>query len=126
MATGFTADGMPSRPYASPDQLSGETPRTAELQRGIAGDPDNIATVTTRPSAGLLADSAQWSSAGAAGYRPTSVLQPIMTNPGNLGMSAGDAAHRLPDGTFLGTGNGMAESSFEPAAMLKMSGLNSS
>jgi hypothetical protein len=118
------AMGLPSRPYSSINQLGGASPRSQEFATGINGDPDSAATATTRASTGLTADSLQFNSMVPHGYQPTSVLQPIMKNPGGNGMSAGDAAHRLADGTFLGTGNGMSESSFEPAAMLRLSGLD--
>lgn len=124
---------MPSggfRPYATPSQVPGgpESFRSSAFRSGANGDPDSAATVTTRPDTGLTSDSMQWTARAGGGYRPSSVLTPIGSNnnPGGLGMSAGDAAKRLPDGTFLGTGNGMSESSFEPAALLKLSaGLDS-
>jgi hypothetical protein len=58
------------------------------------------------------------------GFRPTSVLQPIMRNPGGNGMSAADAARRLPIGQYLGSVNGTSADSFEPSAMMRLSGQN--
>ena len=109
---------------APPRLPQGAASRVQGLITGIQGDPASAGTATTRASNGLLADSQQFN-AQVGGYRPASVLTPIMKNPGGLGMSAADASRRLADGTFLGTGNGMSESSFEPAAMLRLSGLDS-
>jgi hypothetical protein len=113
MATGFTADGQPSRPYSGPDQLGGNAPRSAAFSIGHLGDPGNAAT-------SLNQDSARWNPPG--GFRPTSVLQSVMRNPGGLGMSAGDASRRLVTGQYLGSVNGTSESSFQPAAMLRLNG----
>jgi hypothetical protein len=123
-----TADdmGQPGRPYSGPDQLGGNAPRGEQFRTG-ANQTGDIATATARPDAGLTDDSLQFRAMTPKGYRPSSVLTPIGSNnnPGGLGMSAGDAAKRLPDGTFLGPGNGMAASSFEPSALLKLAGQNS-
>ena len=40
-------------------------------------------------------------------------------------MSASQAALRFPDGTSMGTVNGIAANQLETSALLKMSGLNS-
>ena len=125
MATGYASTGQPARPYGSADDLGGNAPRSPQFQTGLTGDPDSAATVTTRPDAGLTADSMQWTAQAGGGYRPSSVLTPIMKNPGGLGMSAGDAARRTFDGQYLGSVVGTSESSFGPAAMLRLSGLNS-
>lgn len=125
MATGYASTGQPARPYGSADDLGGNAPRSPQFQTGMAGDPDSAATVTARPDAGLTADSMQWTAQAGGGYRPSSVLTPIMKNPGGLGMSAGDAARRTFDGQYLGSVVGTSESSFGPAAMLRLSGLNS-
>lgn len=118
--------GLPGRPYGTPDDLDGNAPRSAQFATGTQGDPDNVATVTARPDVGLTADSLQWRAQTPAGYRPSSVLTPIGKNPGGNGMSAGDAARRTFDGTYLGSVVGTSESSFEPAAMLRLaSGLDS-
>jgi hypothetical protein len=125
MATGgFTADGTPTRPYSGPAMTGGNAPRSASFQTGRAGDPDSAATVTTRASSSLTADSLQFNAAVPQGVRPTSVLQPIESNPGGLGMSAGDAARRTVTGQYLGSVNGTSQSSWEPAAMLRLSGQN--
>jgi hypothetical protein len=110
-AAGFTATGQPLRPYSSPDQLDGATPRSTEFATGQVGDPGNAAS-------SLNQDSQRWNLS--AQFRPTSVLQPVMRNPGGLGMSAGDASRRLADGTYMGSVNGTSISSFEPAAMLRL------
>jgi hypothetical protein len=57
------------------------------------------------------------------GVRPTSVLQPLA--PSANGYSAGDAARRTIDGTYLGSVNGTSESSFAPSAWLRLSGQDS-
>ena len=121
MATGEDITGPPRLPQTAES-------RAQQLQLGASGDPDNTATVAAQPDAGLTADSLQFRAMTPRGYRPSSVLTPIGSdnNPGGLGMSAGDAARRLPDGTYVGSINGQSESSFEPSALLKMqSGLDS-
>jgi hypothetical protein len=88
--------------------------------KGVLGDPGSAASSLGR-DAGLNLNSQQFNAQVPNGIRPTSVLQPIMhSNVGGLGMSAGDAARRLPTGQYMGSGNGTSESSFEPAAMLKL------
>jgi hypothetical protein len=113
------APGYGFRPYSSPEMLAGNAPRSAEFNTGQAGDPGNIASVRNQdPSLSL--NSEQFNGQVPAGVRPTSVLQPLMKNPGGLGMSAGDAARRLPTGQYMGSVNGTSESSFEHAAMLRL------
>lgn len=124
MASG-TNTGQPGRPYSGPDQLGGNAPRSVSFETGQAGDPDNTATATVRPNVGLTADSLQFRAQTPAGYRPSSVLVPIMKNPGGNGMSASQAALRFPDGTSMGNANGISADQLESAALLKMSGLNS-
>ena len=123
MATGFTADGTPSRPYSGPDQLGGNSPRSAAFATGQAGDPDNAVT-SLGQDRGLTMNSMQFNSKVSPGVRPTSVLQPLMSNPGGNGMSAADAARRLPTGQYLGSVNGTSADSFEPSAMMRLSGQN--
>ena len=115
--------GQPGRPYSGPDQLGGNAPRQEQFRTG-ANQTGDIATATSRPDVGLTADSLQFNSMVPKGYTPHSVLTPIGTNPGGNGMSAADAARRYVDGTPMGTVNGTSESSFEPAALLRMSGLD--
>ncbi|HUN30383.1 MAG TPA: hypothetical protein VMU95_00070 [Trebonia sp.] len=52
--------------------------------------------------------------------RPHSVLQSLGANPGGLGMSAEDAANRMPDGTWMGAQNGVSQESYEPTKMLRL------
>lgn len=115
--------GQPGRPYSGPDQLGGNAPRSAEFVTGAnrTGDP---ATAVGQDSG--LSLNAQQFQAQVGGYRPSSVLTPIGKNPGGLGMSAADAGRRWADGTPMGTLNGTSESSFEPAALLRQSGLDAS
>jgi hypothetical protein len=54
--------------------------------------------------------------------RPHSILQPLGANPGGLGMSAEDAANRLPDGTWMGAQNGVSSESYQPSKMLRLVG----
>jgi hypothetical protein len=122
MATGFTVDGQPSRPYSSPDQLGGATPRTGQFTIGHQGDPDSAATATTRASTGLTADSLQFNSMVPHGVRPTSVLQPL--RPSMNGQSASDYQRVLPGGYVLPTQNGQSASSYEASLPLRLSGLN--
>lgn len=103
------------RPYASPESLDGNAPRSAEFATGQAGDPGNAAS-------SLNQDSQRWNLSPQ--FRPTSVLQPVGKNPGGNGLSAGDAARRWADGTSMGSVNATSVSSFEPSAMLRLSGLN--
>ncbi len=120
MATGFTEDGQPVRPYSSPDQLGGATPRSQELQRGIQGDPDSAATATTRASTGLTEDSLQFNAMVPHGVKPTSVLQPL--RPAMNARSVSDYRRVLPGGYTLPTQNGQSESSWEASSYLRMQG----
>jgi hypothetical protein len=118
-----TSDGLPTRPYSAPDQLGGNAPRSAEMFKGANGDPGSIASVQTQPAGIHMSMNAQQFNAQVPrGVRPTSVLQSIESNPGGLGMSAADAARRTVTGQYLGSVNGTSQSSFEPAAMLRLSG----
>lgn len=120
-APGFTSTGQPVRPYSSAAMTGGNAPRSAEFSTGQAGDPGHIASVRNQDP-GLSLSSMQFNAQTPAGVRATSVLQPIMRNPGGNGMSAADAARRLPTGQYLGSINGTSQSSFEPAAMLRITG----
>jgi hypothetical protein len=106
------------RPYATPQKLYGNAPRTPEFNTGITGDPGTA-------EASLDADADRFNNLSPHQFVPTSVLQPIESNPGGNGMSAGDAARRTITGEYMGSVNGMSASSFQPAAMLRMSGLDS-
>ena len=111
---GFTNAGTPSRPYSGPDMTGGNEGRTASFSAGTAPvDPGNAAT-------SLGQDAERWNPP--AGFRPTSVLQPIMKNPGGNGLSAADSARRLPTGEYMGSVNGTSASSFEPSAMMRLTG----
>jgi len=109
------------RPYGSPDQAGAES-RSASFGTGITGDdPGNSPTSAGQDTVNL--NSQQLMAQVPQGVRPTSVLQPIESNPGGLGMSATDAARRTVTGQYLGSVNGTSQSNFEPAAILRMSGL---
>ena len=120
---GLPSDGQPSRPYSAPGQLGGNAGRSQELQLGIAGDPDNIATATTRASTGLTADSLQFNSLVPHGVTPTSVLQPL--RPSMNARSASDYQRVLPGGYTLPTANGQSQSSWEASNYLRMQGQDS-
>jgi hypothetical protein len=124
---GYIADdnGQPARPYDGPDSLGGNAPRTAELFHGALGNIDDRAPGSSGDDAGLSLSSQQFNSQVPGRARATSVLQPLGKNPGGNGMSAGDAARRTIDGTYLGSVNGTSQSSFEPAAWLRLSGQDS-
>jgi hypothetical protein len=103
------------RPYSSPDQAGGES-RSAAFSGGAAPvDPGNSAGVQSE-----VYNSEQYNVLVPHQWRPTSVLQNPMSNPGGNGMSAGDAARRTVDGQYLGSVNATSASSFEPAAMLRL------
>src|SRR5271165_3409909 len=108
MATGGDVTGPPRLPENAES-------RAQSFGTGLAGDPQSAAGVSS-----LNADSAAYNRAVPHQFTPGSLLTPVGKNPGGLGMSAGDAAKRTFDGTFLGSGNGMAESSYEPSAILKL------
>jgi hypothetical protein len=111
----MTDSGQPTRPYAGPGATGGNAGRGAEFATGITG-------ATAEPgSESLTIASARYNSQVPTQYRPSSVLQPIMRRSAN-GMSAD--TRRWADGTPMGSLNGISESSFEPAAMLRLSGLN--
>ena len=121
------ASGFGQRPYSEPGATLGNAGRTGQFNTGQTGeqDPGNIASVlSAAPDPSLVSRSLQFNSQ-VTGARPTSVLQPLMRNPGGNGMSAADAARRTVTGQYLGSVNGTSQSSFEPAAMLRLSGLDS-
>jgi hypothetical protein len=120
---GLTASNGPVRPYSTPDQLGGNTPRSAEFATGTMGDPDSAATATTRVGAGLTEDSLQFNALVPAGVKPTSVLQPL--RPSMNARSTSDYARVLPGGYTLPTQNGQSESSWEKSAYLRMQGQDS-
>jgi hypothetical protein len=112
----MTSSG-PTRPYAGPNATGGNAGRSGEFSTGITG-------ATADPGAeSLTIASARYNAQVPTQYRPTSVLQPIMRRSAN-GMSAGDAARRWADGSYMGSLNATSESSFEPSAMLRLSGLD--
>jgi hypothetical protein len=108
-------DSGPTRPYAGPNATGGNAGRTGEFSTGITG-------ATVEPgSESLTIASARYNAQVPTTYRPSSILTPIMKRSSN-GMSAD--TRRWADGTPMGSVNGTSESSFEPAAMLRLSGLN--
>jgi hypothetical protein len=116
----LTDDGLPTRPYASPDQVpAGAEFRSNAFRTGVLSDPGSAAS-SLNQDPGLTLNSQQFNAQVPAGVRSSSVLTPIMRNPGGLGMSAGDAARRLPDGTYMGSVIGTSQSSFEPAVMRRI------
>jgi len=115
----LTDDGSPTRPYADPGQLGGNAGRGAAFDDGQFGTPGSIATSAGQDT-NLTMNAQQFRAQVPQGVRPTSVLQPLMKNPGGNGMSAGDAARRTVDGTYLGSVNATSASSFEPSAMLRL------
>ncbi len=85
----------PPRPYASPDQLGGATPRSQELQRGINGDPDSATATSVGQDPGLTLNSLQFAEQTPTSVVQTSVLQP--SNPVSAnGMAPADFARVLP------------------------------
>jgi hypothetical protein len=91
---------------------------------GALGDPGSAPT-SSGEDAGLALSAGQFNSQVPGRARATSVLQPLGSNPGGNGMSKGDAARRTIDGQYLGSINATSESSFTPAAWLRLSGQNS-
>jgi hypothetical protein len=120
---GYTADSAPSRPHGGPGQLGGNAGRSQQFVTGVTGSPESAATVTTRASTGLTADSLQFNSMVPHGVRPTSVLQPL--RPSMNGQSASDYQRVLPGGYTLPTQNGQSESSWETSNYLRMQGQDS-
>jgi hypothetical protein len=104
--------------------FDGAPGRADEFNAGITGDDPGSSPTSSGQDAGLALSAQQFAArANMPGVRPTSVLQPLA--PSANGFSAGDAARRTIDGTYLGSGNGQSESSFERAALLKLTGQNS-
>jgi hypothetical protein len=130
MADGATYRPVQTRGVAdntAPDPSAGVGSRLDGFSTGVRGDASSAAGVGSE-----IANSARYNAmvprqVGSAGLtvRPTSVLQSLSTNPGGLGMSAGDSARRMYNGQYLGSVVGTSESSFEPSALLRMSGQDS-
>jgi hypothetical protein len=99
--------------------FTGAAGRNDQFTTGVVGDPGSAAGVQSE-----IADADKFNAMVPHQFEPHSVLTPIMKNPGGNGMSAGDAARRTFDGTYLGSVNGTSASSFEPAAMLRLTGLD--
>jgi hypothetical protein len=99
--------------------FEGAAGRSGHFATGVTGDQGNTGTSLSQ-DAGLNLNAQQFMAQVPHGVQPTSVLQPLARNPGGNGMSAGDAARRLVDGTYLGSVNGTSADSFEPAAMLRL------
>jgi hypothetical protein len=119
MATGygFTASGQPVRPYAAPDQLGGNAPRSAEFATGQTGDPGNAAS-----SLALNADADRFNAMVPRQFSQHSVLQTAM--PSANGMSATDYQRVLPGGVTLPTANGSSQDSYEKSLIMRLSGLD--
>lgn len=90
--------------------------RNAAFGQGRYGTPGSVASTMNEDSAVFNAKVA-----GAAAT-PHSVLQPLMANPGGLGMSKENADNRTITGQYLGSGNGMSKDSFDKVSMLRMIG----
>jgi hypothetical protein len=123
MATGygFTADGQPVRPYASPDQVpAGAEFRSNAFNTGIAGeqDPGNIAS-------SLNQTSARWNNLTPAQFTPQSTLDSQALRPSMNAESAQDYARVLPGGYTLPTQNGQSQSSWSASNILRMQGQDS-
>lgn len=99
----------------------------AEFEGGINHAQNSGALNEGTISPGLSQSSASFNAQVAHGESaPHSVLQPIIKNPGGLGMSAQDSEHRDLQGHFLGAVNGVSPESYQQAAMLKLTGDNPS
>jgi hypothetical protein len=116
-AAGQSSTGQPVRPYSSPDQLGGTTPRSAEFTTGTTGDPGSAAS-------SLNADSARYNLLTPKQFEPTSILQAQASRPSMNAMSATDYERVLPGGYTLPTANGQSTSSYEASLPLRLSGLN--
>jgi hypothetical protein len=105
--------------YGAPGESGGHLP---SFQTGISGEtnPENTASVFN-----LSRDSARFNSLVPHQFTPQSTLLAIQRNPGGNGMSAGQAARRWADGSPMGNPNGIAEDSFQKAALLRMAGQDS-
>jgi hypothetical protein len=98
-------------------------------QEPAAGPPEGRLGAFTTPyaagdTAGLARAQMAYNESVPRSFRPSSLLTPInySRNPGGNGMSSDQAARRFPDGTPMGNPNGISESSFQQAAMLRLSG----
>ena len=101
---------LPARMYSGPDATGGNAPRSDEFATGVSG--------VTEPSA-LNQASIRFNSQVPTGYRPMSLLTPVMRRSAN-GMSADQAARRFPDGTPIGNPNGIAADQLEQSVLMRM------
>ena len=113
---GFNSAGQPSRPYSSPEMTGGNAGRTAEANKGLFGDPDSAAGVSSE-----IADSARYNAMVPRQFSQHSVLQTAM--PSSNGMSMADYQQRmLPGGSMLPTANGSSEDTYQRSLVMRLQG----
>ena len=117
MASGFTADGMPTRPYSAPEQVpAGAAPRSAEFTTGQVGDPGNTASVSS-----LIQDADKFNALVPRQFEQHSVLQTAMPSPD--GMAAADYSRMLPGlSKPLPSPNGSSQDSYQKSLLMRLSG----
>jgi hypothetical protein len=113
-------NGLPTRPYAAPDQLGGNAPRSAEFNTGINGDPGNAAS-----SLALNADADRFNAMVPRQFEQHSVLQTAM--PSANAMSATDYERVLPgsqpgQSVMLPTVNGSSQGSYDKSILMRLQG----
>jgi hypothetical protein len=116
MATGFTADGQPSRTYSGPGQPGGNAPRSVAFATGQIGDPASAASVSA-----VNSDADRFNAMVPRQFSQQSVLQTAM--PSANGMSANDYQQRmLPGGSMLPTANGSSADTYEKSLVMRLQG----
>jgi hypothetical protein len=115
MDGGFTS-AAPLRPYSTPDQLGGNSPRSAEFATGQTGDPGNTASVSS-----LIQDADRFNSMVPRQFEQHSVLQTAI--PSANGMAAADHARMLPGlSRPLPSPNGSSQDSYQKSLLMRLSG----
>jgi hypothetical protein len=115
---GMTSSGQPSRPYADPGQLGGNAPRSAEMIKGVLGDPGNIASVSS-----LNQDADKFNALVPRQFSQHSVLQTAM--PSANGMAAADYQRVLPGlSRPLPSPNGTSADSYQKSLLMRLNGLD--
>jgi hypothetical protein len=120
MATGFTASRSPARPYSSPGQLGGATPRSQQFNIG-ANQAGDVATAAGQDP-GLNLSSQQFQAQIPGHVVQMSVLQPANPVSAN-GMAAADFERVLPGlSKPLPSPNGSSQASWDQGIYMRLAG----